>query len=70
MLKLLLIIVISIYVLSKIGRFLFGVGLYSAQRKQSYRPPEGNVNVNGTSPNSKNKSSIKGGEYVDFEEVK
>jgi len=70
MLKLLLIIAIAIYVLSKFGRFFFGMGASSSQRRSYQRPPDGNVNVNSTSPKSKNKTDIKGGEYVDYEEVK
>ncbi|HNP06076.1 MAG TPA: hypothetical protein PKN99_00540 [Cyclobacteriaceae bacterium] len=70
MLKLLLIIAITIYVLTKFGRLFFGLGITSSQRRTHYRPPGSNVNVNGTSPKSKNNSDIKGGEYVDYEEVK
>ncbi|MEQ8362368.1 MAG: DUF4834 domain-containing protein [Cyclobacteriaceae bacterium] len=70
MLKLLLIIAIAVYVLSKFGRFFFGMGMSSSQRRSHQRPPDGNVNVSGTSPKSKNNSDIKGGEYVDYEEVK
>lgn len=68
MLKLLLIIVITLYILSKIGKFLFGVGMYQQSRNYT-KPPGGNVNVNNASP-KKNESNIKGGEYIDFEEVK
>ena len=68
MLKLLLIIAITVYVLSKLGRFLFGMGTYSSQN-QTYRR-DGNVNVNKEEAKSKNKTTIKGGEYIDFEEVK
>ncbi len=70
MLKLLLILVIAAYVLSKVGRFIFGFGMRSSQNRQFYKPKGGNVNVNDISPQSKNKSTIKGGEYIDFEEVK
>jgi hypothetical protein len=70
MLKLLLIIAITIYVLTKFGRLFFGMGMSASQRQSYQRPPDGNVNVNSTSPKSKNKTDIKGGEYVDYEEVK
>lgn len=70
MLKFLLIIAISIYVLSKFGRFIFGMGISSSQNKYYQKPPGGNVNVGGPSPKSKNKTDIKGGEYIDYEEVK
>lgn len=70
MLKLLLIIVITAYVLSKIGRLLFGVRMYSSQnQRHQSRPPGSNVDVDANPPR-KNKSSIKGGEYIDYEEVK
>jgi len=70
MLKFLLIIAISIYVLSKFGRLIFGMGTPSSQRRTYQRPPDGNVNVNSTPHRNRNKSDIKGGEYVDYEEVK
>ncbi|MEQ8425854.1 MAG: hypothetical protein RIA63_14145 [Cyclobacteriaceae bacterium] len=70
MLKLLLIIAITIYVLSKVGRLLFGMGAYSSQNRTYRRPPDGNVNVKKEDANNKNKTTIKGGEYIDFEEVK
>ena len=69
MLKLLLIIVISLYVLSRIGRFLFGIGLSSSQNRSYTKTSGGNVNVNGDASKKKDKN-IKGGEYIDFEEVK
>lgn len=65
MLKFLLIIAISIYVLSKLGRFFFGMGM--SQNRSHQR--QGNVSAN-EKPNTKNKVTIKGGEYIDYEEVK
>ena len=67
MLKLLLIIVITIYLLSRIGRFFFGMSA-SSQNRHFNRPPDGNVNT--TNPKNKAKTTIKGGEYIDYEEVK
>ncbi|MGE0588903.1 MAG: hypothetical protein AB7O48_10050 [Cyclobacteriaceae bacterium] len=67
MLKLLLIIVITAYVLSKVGRFFFRMGMSSSQNRQSYRPQGGNVNVD---EKPKQKPNVKGGEYIDYEEVK
>lgn len=66
MLKFLLIIVISIYVLSKVSRFFFGMGM-SAQNRSYQKNPR---NVNDDHAKSKNKSTVKGGEYIDYEEVK
>lgn len=70
MLKLLLIIAISVYVLSKFSRLFFGMGTSSSQRRYYQRPPDGHVNVNNNSSKNKQKSDIKGGEYIDYEEVK
>ncbi|HNP94868.1 MAG TPA: hypothetical protein PKJ63_04545 [Cyclobacteriaceae bacterium] len=68
MLKLLLIIAITVYVLSKVGRFFFRMGMTSSQNRQSYKPRGGNVNVDDRP--SKQKTHVKGGEYIDYEEVK
>ncbi|MCB0486993.1 MAG: DUF4834 domain-containing protein [Cyclobacteriaceae bacterium] len=68
MLKLLLIIAITVYVLSKVGRFFFRMGMSSSQNRQTYRPRDGNVNVDEKP--DKQKSHVKGGEYIDYEEVK
>lgn len=66
MLKFLLILVISIYLLSRIGRFFFGMGA-SSQNRNFNQPSDGNAK--GASA-GKTKSTIKGGEYIDYEEVK
>ncbi|MEQ8304525.1 MAG: hypothetical protein RIB47_14105 [Cyclobacteriaceae bacterium] len=69
MLKLLLIIVITIYLLSRIGRFLFRFNPTS-QGRQQYGPSHTDSKRNGKQPRNQKSSEIKGGEYVDFEEVK
>jgi len=68
MLKILLIITLVVYILSKLG--LFRVFVQSNQRDQrhQYRSNDGDVNIDNN-PNKK-KSDFKGGEYVDYEEVK
>jgi len=68
MLKLLIILALSVYILSKIGGFFFRVGAASQNRNYQQRK-EDNVNVD---PNQKKdkRGNIKGGDYVDFEEVK
>ncbi len=71
MLKILLIIVLVIYALSKLG--LFRIFVQSNQRgpydqTNRHRPNDGNVNIDNN-PDQK-KSDFKGGEYVDYEEVK
>ncbi|HEY5692761.1 MAG TPA: hypothetical protein VIS49_14995 [Cyclobacteriaceae bacterium] len=55
------------YLLSRIGRFFFGMGA-SSQNRNFNRPSDGNVN--DPNPKNKSKSNIKGGEYIDYEEVK
>ena len=62
MLRFLLIVGLLTYVIYKVGSFLFPVG--GSQRFQDGRRP--NVNSNGT----KREGKIKGGDYVDYEEVK
>ncbi len=71
MLKFLLIVVLVIYALSKLGLFRIFVqtnnrGNFNQQNRQ--RPNDGDVNIDNK-PNQK-KSDFKGGEYVDYEEVK
>jgi len=68
MLKLLVILALAAYILSKIGGFFFRVGAASQHRNHPPRK-EGNVHVD---PNQKKdkRGNIKGGDYVDFEEVK
>jgi hypothetical protein len=68
MLKLLIILALSAYVLSKIGGFLFRVGAASQNRNDQQRK-EGNVHVD-PNPKKDKRGNIKGGDYVDFEEVK
>ena len=68
MLKFLLILVIAIYLLSKIGRLIFGARMSSSQNRSFNSSSNDNVNSKGKTAN--NKSTIKGGEYIDYEEVK
>ncbi len=57
------------YVLYKVGGLFFRAGAASQQsRFQQRRPPEGDINVNAA-PKKKG-GTIKGGDYVDYEEVK
>jgi len=69
MLRLLIILALSLYVLSKIGGFFFRIGAASQNRNPQQRRPEGSIHVD---PNQKKdkRGSIKGGDYVDYEEVK
>ena len=70
MLKFLLIIALSLYVLSKIGGFLFRTGASSQQNRTQHRKPDGSVHVDSAPGKERKSSSIKGGDYVDYEEVK
>ena len=69
MLRLLLIVALIIYVLSKVSSFLFRAGAPSQNRNFQQRKGDGNVNVNST-PKKEKRGDIKGGDYVDYEEVK
>ncbi len=68
--KYLIILGLILYLLSKLGGFFFRVGAASQQRQYQQRKPEGSVNVDGQSKKEKRSSTIKGGDYVDYEEVK
>lgn len=67
MLRLLLILTLSIWVIAKIGSYFFRAGVSS---QQSRKPSDGNVNVDGKTRKDRKGGNIKGGEYVDYEEVK
>ena len=76
MFKFILIVFLISYVVYKVGGFFFRVITLggSAQRQQrsthnTRRPSGSNVNVQYPS-NGKKKDDFKGGEYVDYEEVK
>jgi hypothetical protein len=67
MFKFLLIVGLILYVIYKIGTLFFRAGAAS----QNFRNPNQNQNVN--QPNNqqaKKDKKFKGGEYVDYEEIK
>ena len=70
MLKLLLILVLVIYALYKLG--VFRIFFHQAGEGHRQNPPKtgGNVNINPTPPKQEKKSGLKGGDYIDYEEVK
>ena len=68
MLKFLLILGIIAYLLFKIGGFFFKAGAASQQFRQQGRRPDNAAHNQPTK--SKEDGHIKGGEYVDYEEVK
>ena len=69
MLRLLIILSPSLYVLSKIGGFFFRIGAASQNRNPQSRKPEGSINVDSNQKKDK-RGTIKGGDYVDYEDVK
>jgi hypothetical protein len=71
MFKFLLIIGLVLYVVYKVGSLFFRAGAASQQfRSQKQQPGSFNGNQNGA-PNAKGKGpTVKGGEYIDYEEVK
>lgn len=69
MLKLLIILTLVIYILSKVGGFFFRVGASSQNRNSQQRRSGANSNADG-SVKKERRGTIKGGDYVDYEEVK
>lgn len=68
--KLILVLILVIYVLNKISMVLFRM-----MGRQQGPPPfgrqsDGQVHVNNPGKKTNRKGDIKGGEYVDYEEVK
>jgi hypothetical protein len=58
------------YVLYKVGGLFFRAGAASQQsRFQQRRPSEGDIHVN-SAPKKNKDGHIKGGDYIDYEEVK
>jgi hypothetical protein len=69
--RLLIILGLIGYVLYKFGSVFFRAGAASQQdRFQQRKPQNGNVNVNSAPDKPAKSGKIKGGEYVDYEEVK
>ncbi|WP_420317821.1 DUF4834 family protein [Ekhidna sp.] len=82
MLKIIIILILVGYVFYKVTSFIF-TGLFSGFNRhqqfgnqtnyghRSRKAPDSNLNIDDIpNPRSKNDSDYKGGEYVDFEEVK
>lgn len=73
MLRILLIITLVGYVLYKFG--FFRISTHSTVRGNPSNPnfnrkTDGNVNIDSVPDKEKKRSTFKGGEYVDYEEVK
>jgi len=68
MLKFLVIVALSLYILSKIGGFFFRMGAASQNRNTQSRK-QGNIHVDVNQKKNK-RGAVKGGDYVDYEEIK
>jgi len=68
LLRYLLIFSLIFYVLYKLGFFRSLSSGYT--EKDTRRPKNSNLNVDNVPPKEKKKSDFKGGDYVDYEEVK
>ena len=66
--KYIIILVLVIYVLNKISSMLFRIAR-SQQPPQFRRPADGSIHVDAM-PKKGKKGGLKGGDYVDYEEVK
>jgi hypothetical protein len=69
MFRFLLILGLILYAVYKIGTLFFRAGAASQQFRDNQRPTNGNVNGN-QNPKSEKKGKVKGGEYIDYEEIK
>jgi hypothetical protein len=68
--KQLVILALIVYIVSKLSGFFFRITASSHRNDPSQsRRPVGNVKVDST-PKKEKRSTIKGGDYVDYEEVK
>ncbi len=67
--KFLIILGLIAYIFYKVGGLFFRAGAASQQTRNQYRKPENNVE-HPLPKKEKRNGSIKGGDYVDYEEVK
>lgn len=70
MFKFLLIMALTAYLFYKIGGMFFRAGAASQQYRQQQRHQDTASNVNSGAARDKKSGTIKGGDYVDFEEIK
>ncbi len=71
MLKLIVILVLLIYVVNKVGALLFtALGRSQRTPPNFRRPGDGTIHMDSSPKKSDRKNGLKGGEYVDYEEVK
>lgn len=70
MIKFLLIVAVSMYLLYKIGSFFFKAGA-AAQQLRNFQNQQRKTQQTGPGQSqSKKESKVSGGEYIDYEEVK
>jgi hypothetical protein len=70
MLKFLLILGLAVYIVYKVGSFFFRAGAASQQFRNQHQG-RSSVNSNDQSQKGKKKGpTLKGGEYIDYEDVK
>jgi hypothetical protein len=71
MLRILLIFSLVFYILYKMGFFrgLFE-GMQNPNQRVNNRPPNSNVDVDGPTPKQRKRTDFKGGDYIDYEDVK
>jgi hypothetical protein len=67
--KFLIIVGIVAYIIYKVGGLFFRAGAASQQTRTHYRNPEANPTAHSPKKEKRN-GGIKGGDYVDYEEVK
>ncbi len=70
MIRLLLLFSLIFYVLYKLGFFRAISQQARGQQNFNRKPSNSNVNVDAAPPKEKKRSGFKGGEYVDYEEIK
>jgi hypothetical protein len=69
MFKFLLITAIVVYLIFKVGSFFFRMGAASQNLRRHQEQNKAGFNPK-SSPGSASDSKVKGGEYIDYEEVK
>lgn len=70
MYKFLIIIGLVVYVLYKLGSWFFRAGAASQQFKNHHQGGSFNRNMNPEPQQKKKDTDFKGGEYIDYEEIK
>ncbi|MBS1951972.1 MAG: hypothetical protein OJF59_001089 [Cytophagales bacterium] len=70
MFRLIIILILIAYILSKISNIIFRISSPSQQNRNfQQRRPDGKIRVD-SAPKKEKHGNIKGGDYVDYEEIK